>query len=444
MKKVSLVFVSIILLSFFSPVYAASPGTACVDAQAAIETARRATLTVRIAGPDGEDETIGAGFIETTSGRIVTNAHVVGGADTVRVGTADGRIVSARVVARDRRNDVALLDADLPGLPRLAFADALPEIGATVYALGSPFGLGQSVTRGIVSALDRGIDANTPYGMIQHDAPLNPGSSGGPVIDQNGRVIGINTAMPDGFRRDVGIAYAIPAAIAAKSVRQLAGGNPAMERPLGVSIRALSPRLAAAVGATAERGVLVESVAPGSAADGAGIVASDIIVTIAGNPIGELRDVAVALNRADPAATVPVEVLRGAQTLTVVLPKATPEPPPKAPPRLRGGAKPVAAADLGFTLPASGAAEVTDVAKRSAAATAGLAAGDTILAVGRTGVASSAEAWRLIGDRVSAPFALLVADAGGATRYVVLDPWVGGLDGDGLNGNMRHPRSARF
>jgi S1-C subfamily serine protease len=228
-------------------------------------------------------------------------------------------------------------------------------------------------------------------------------------------------------------------------VQTLASGKPALERPLGVSVRALSPRLAAAVGVEAEHGVLVESVATGSAAEAAGIRASDIVLSIDSHPIGELHDVAVALDRADPASTVVVELLRGTETITVTLPEATPEPAAKPKARLRGGVrKPVAAADLGFTLSETGAPEVSEAVKRSAAGAAGLVAGDTIVAVGRTTVASSAEAWRLIGDPVAAPFALLVADLAGMTRYVVIDPWAGGLDGDGLGGNMRHPRSARF
>ena len=437
-------FVFLIVLTCFSSLSSAVADS-CVDPAAIIAMAREATVTIRLPGPDGEDDSVGAGFVESASGRIVTNAHVVGEAETVRVGSADGRVIVGRVVARDRRMDIALIAADLPDLPSLTFADAPPEIGATVYALGSPFGLGQSVTRGIVSALDRAIDVTTPYGMIQHDAPLNPGSSGGPVIDTRGRVIGINSAMPDGFRRDVGIAYAIPAAIALRAVRDLAGGKLALEHHVGISVRALAPRLASAVGVAPDRGVLVESVETGSAADGAGIRAADLVLSVAGRRISELRDIAIALDRADPLAAVPIELLRGEQQVSVSLPPATPEPPARPSARLRsGGGKAVAASDLGFTLAADGTPQVAAVAKRSAAAAAGLAAGDTVVAVGRTSVDTSADAWRLIGERVAAPFALLVADLAGTTRYVVIDPWASGLDGDGLNGNMRHPRSARF
>jgi serine protease Do len=414
---------------------------------ALVEIARQATVTIRVPGADGEEEAIGAGFVHEGTRKIVTNAHVVGDRETLRIGLADGRIIEARVAGRDVVTDIALIEAAVDGIAGLTFSEMPVDVGETVHAVGTPFGLGQTVTRGIVSALDRAIDATTPFGMVQHDAPLNPGSSGGPVIDATGRVIGVNVAMPDGFRRDVGIAYAIPAAVAERAVLRLAAGIPVVERRLGVSVRALTPRLAAAIGVSPDKGALVESVAPGSAAEEAGVVPSDIIVSVGGHPVGALRDVAVGIDRAAPAAPLPLEIKRGDETLTIALPPMAPaEVKPTAKPRLRGGGgkKQVPSSALGLTIAEDGAAKVLTIEKGSPAAAAGVTAGDIVVAVGLTHVASAGEAKRLIGDVVTKPFALLLADKRGATRYAVVDPWAGGLDGDGLGGNMRNPRSAAY
>lgn len=419
---------------------------ACIDL-CAIDMARRATVTIRLPGADGEEESVGAGFIHQGTRAIVTNAHVVGDRDTLHIGLADGRIIKARVTARDTVADIALIEADVDGLPGLTFAETPVQIGETVHAVGTPFGLGQTVTRGIVSALDRAIDATTPFGMIQHDAALNPGSSGGPVIDQTGKVIGVNVAMPDGFRRDVGIAYAIPASIAEHAVTRLAAGIETAERRIGVTLRTLTPRLADAIGVDANAGVLVESVQQRSAAETAGIVASDIILRVGTQDVAELRDIAIGIDRSDAAKPLAIVILRGDEKVTLELPAApvvTADAKPKPKKALRGSRAPVPASELGIVLGSGDEAEIVSVGKATPAAAAGLSAGDVIVAVGRQTVASAAEAKRLIGPAVARPFALLIADAGGGTRYVVVDPYAGGLDGDGLVGNMRNPRSASY
>ncbi len=421
---------------------------ACTDL-CAVEAARRATVTIRIPGVDGEEEAVGAGFIHQATGKIVTNAHVVGDLETLHIGLADGRILTAHVTARDAVADIALIEADLDGLPGLVFSETPVQVGETVHAVGTPFGLGQTVTRGIVSALDRAIDATTPFGMIQHDAALNPGSSGGPVIDAAGKVIGINVAMPDGFRRDVGIAYAIPADVAQRTITRLAAGLATAERRIGVTLRALTPRLADAIGVDSGAGALVESVQARSPADTAGIIASDIIVGVGTHKVTELRDVAIGIAQADTTAPLAIAVLRGKETVTLQLPPApapvaTADARPKPKKTLLGGRAPVPVSELGIVMASGDKAEIISIIKGTPAAAAGLAAGDIVLAVGRTQIASAAEAKSLIGPAVARPFALLLADANGGTRYVVVDPYAGGLDGDGLGGNMRNPRSVSY
>ncbi len=430
-----------LVLALLAPLGGATAG----EAPPAAAAAQAATLTIRVPGSDGETAAVGAWFLEAASGLVVTNAHVVVGLAVVEVGAVDGRTARAVVVARDPVRDIAILRADLPGLPALSFAGEAPAVGATVYAVGSPFGLGQTVTRGIVSALDRAIDATTPFGMIQHDAPLNPGSSGGPVIDETGAVIGINTAMPDGFRRDVGIAYAIPAAIAAETVARLVAEGDPPARRIGASFRALTPRLAEATGLAPGAGVLVEAVEAGGVAAEAGLAPADLVVAIGAMTVGELRDIAVAIDRANPRASLDVFAIRGTERIVITLPPAgPPEPAPVPPPRPSKSRPWVGAAELGLTLAGAGPARVAAVADGSPAAAAGVGAGDTILAVGRTRAGTGFEAGRLIGAVVTRPVALLLAASDGSTRYVVIDPWAAGLDGDGLGGNMRHPRSVAF
>jgi S1-C subfamily serine protease len=263
------------------------------------------------------------------------------------------------------------------------------------------------------------------------------------VIDECGHVIGINTAMPDGFRRDVGIGYAIPADIATRTIARLARGDIAAERHLGISVRALAPRLAEAIGVAPGSGVLVESVTANSPAWRAGLAPSDVILAIGDTPIAALRDIAVALDRARADTGLPMKILRENDALTLVLPPATPVAP-AAKVKTPADLVPVDAERLGITLSEGGAAKVMTLAEHGPAASAGVVAGDVILAVGRTRVASAADAKRLIGSVIRAPFALLLAGRDGSTRYVVIDPWATGLDADGLGGNMRNPKSATF
>jgi len=185
-------------------------------------------------------------------------------------------------------------------------------------------------------------------------------------------------------------------------------------------------------------------VEPGSSGATAGLQAADVIVKVGTMEIGTLRDVALALDRAPPGGTLDVSITRGAEHLILSLPPAQVEADTIP---VAGRTEPrhwVDASSLGLGLASTGLARVLDVVEGGAADKAGIAPGDTILAVGRTRTASTARATQLIGAVITEPFALLLADVTGQTRYVVVDPWAPGLDGDGLGGNMRHPRSARF
>lgn len=278
----------------------------------------------------------GTGFVLDREGFVLTNAHVVENARRVRVRIDEDTLVDADVVGSDPSTDLALLrvdprEADLRPLPLGVSRDV--EVGDAVLALGNPFGLEDTVTSGIISALQRQIrapDGFTIDGVIQTDAAVNPGNSGGPLMDARGRVIGINsqiaTAGPQS-RGSVGIAFAVPIDTAKRVVPQLKTGGRVERAFFGVSTIDLTPTLRRSLGIEAERGALVVNVAAGSPADRAGLRGAsrgtsgalgpggDVLVRIADRRIESPEDVNAAIVGRDPGDVVEVEVLRGGRRL---------------------------------------------------------------------------------------------------------------------------------
>ena len=278
----------------------------------------------------------GTGFVLDREGFVLTNAHVVENARRVRARIDENTLVSAEVVGSDPSTDLALLrvnprEADLQPLPLGVSRDV--EVGDPVLALGNPFGLEDTVTSGIVSALQRQIrapDGFTIDGVIQTDAAVNPGNSGGPLMDARGRVIGINsqiaTAGPQS-RGSVGIAFAVPIDTAKRVVPQLKAGGRVERAFFGVSTIDLSPTLRRSLGIEAEQGALVVNVAAGSPADRAGLRGAsrgtsgalgpggDVLVRIADRRIESPEDVNAAIVGRDPGDVVEVEVSRGGRRL---------------------------------------------------------------------------------------------------------------------------------
>jgi serine protease Do len=244
-----------------------------------------------------ERRALGSGFIIDPAGYIVTNNHVVDGAHEVSVTLTDGNKYKAKVVGRDTKTDLALLKIDTGRtLPYVAFGNSDNEHeGDWVIAVGNPYGLGGTVTAGIVSAHGRNINEGPYDDFMQIDAPINPGNSGGPLFNQSGQVVGIDTAIFSPSGGSVGIGFAIPSNVAKSIVTQLREHGKVARGWLGVAMQPLTPALAKAVGLPNNHGVLVDSVTDGSPAARASLRQGDVITAFDGKPIATTRDLSMAV-----------------------------------------------------------------------------------------------------------------------------------------------------
>jgi serine protease Do len=271
--------------------------------------------------PQGHSQgmALGSGFVMESDGYIVTNDHVVDDATEVKVRFSDDREFEAEVIGTDQQTDLALLKIeadDLPSLP-LGDSDAI-RVGEDVIAVGNPFGLGGTVTRGIVSAVSRDINAGPYVDFIQTDAAINRGNSGGPLLNLEGEVIGVNSAIYSPNGGSVGVGFAIPSNTVKTVVMQLRD-NGAVERGwLGVTIQNVSPDIAQAVGLDTPKGALVAEIVEGSPADGT-LKSGDVIVGFDGQAVGSSRDLPKLVAAAAPDKPVSLEVLRDGKDETVKL-----------------------------------------------------------------------------------------------------------------------------
>jgi len=256
---------------------------------------------------------LGSGFIVDPKGIVVTNNHVIDNADQVTVTMHDGREFKASIRAVDRETDIALLQIDAPPakLPFVTFGNSnVARVGDWVLAIGNPFGLGGTVTVGIISARNRDIDAGNFDDFIQTDAAINRGNSGGPLFDMAGRVIGINTAIYSQTGGSVGVGFAVPADLASIVVDQLLTHGETRRGWLGVSIDEMTPKLAAELGFERPRGAVVSVVRPNSPALAAGVQPNDVILDFNKRPVNTVRDLTRAVADTPVGATVPMTVLR--------------------------------------------------------------------------------------------------------------------------------------
>jgi serine protease Do len=260
----------------------------------------------------------GSGFVIREDGIIVTNNHVVEHAKEITVVFADGRELSGTVLGRDPKTDLAVIKVDtkdaLPVAP-LGDSDQL-HVGDWVVAIGNPFGLSNTVTAGIVSAKARAIGAGPYDNFIQTDAPINPGNSGGPLFDQNGNVVGINTAIFSRSGGSIGIGFAIPVNLAKQLVPELEENGHVTRGWLGVGIQKVTPELAESLGVDPPRGALVASVMTKSPAEKAGIKAGDVIVAYDEKPVADAAALPMMVAQTKAGTTVPVEVIRKGRTST--------------------------------------------------------------------------------------------------------------------------------
>ena len=285
-------------------------------------------------GTDGGDNVVtqrggslGSGFVISPDGYIVTNNHVISPSgtnatvDKITVTLSDRREFQARLVGRDTASDLAVLKINAAGLPFVRFGDSTrTRVGDWVIAIGNPFGLGGTVTAGIVSALHRDIRAGLYDRYIQTDASINMGNSGGPMFDINGNVIGINTALISPTGGNVGVGFAIPAEQAKPIIDALRRGARPQRGYLGVGFQPIDDdNLAGALGIRKNRGELIRSVTPGGPAARAGIQQGDVIVTINGRPVTEEERLAYLVSNLSVGARVPIELIRNGQRRTVTV-----------------------------------------------------------------------------------------------------------------------------
>jgi serine protease Do len=258
----------------------------------------------------------GSGFIVDPAGWIVTNYHVVDGAGEITVSLADGSKHKAEVKGRDEKTDLALLKIDAgKALPAVQFGSSdEARIGDWVLAVGNPFGLGGTVTAGIVSGRGRDIDSGPYDDYLQIDAPINRGNSGGPLFDTTGRVIGVNTAIYSPTGGSVGIGFAIPASIAARVVDELRTQGRIDRGWLGVQLQTVSAEVAEGLGLKEERGTLVASVVPDSPAAKAGLKAGDIVLAANGKPLADAKTLARVVGDSRPGTSLTLEVSREQKT----------------------------------------------------------------------------------------------------------------------------------
>ena len=269
-----------------------------------------------------QDEAVtgeGSGFFISPDGYIVTNNHVAGHAKAVQVTTADGDIYAAKVVGTDERSDLALIKVDAGRqFPYVKFADRPPNVGDWVVAVGNPFGLGGTVTAGIVSARGRDI-ATDPYdaSYLQIDAPINKGNSGGPAFDMDGNVAGVNTAIYSPSGGSVGIGFDVPADTARRVIDQLKQKGYVTRGWLGVEVQPVTSAIADSLGMKKAEGALVDQSQAGSPAEKAGIKPGDVVLAINGQPLKDARALAEKIAAARPGDQAQLTVLREGESRTL-------------------------------------------------------------------------------------------------------------------------------
>ena len=271
------------------------------------------------AQPRGKVGSLGSGFIIDTEGHVVTNNHVIDGADEIKVTLQDGTELPATLVGRDAKTDIALLKvkSDKP-LPALEWGDSdAARVGDWIMAVGNPFGLGGTVTSGIISARGRNIHSGPYDDYLQLDAAINRGNSGGPTFTMDGRVVGINTAIYSPNGGSVGIGFAIPSSIAKQVVAQLKEKGHVERGWLGVKIQEITPEIAESVGLSQPKGALVAEVTPDSPAAKAGVRQGDVILAYGGKPVNTLRDVTRRVADTKAGDKVELTVLRKGKETTL-------------------------------------------------------------------------------------------------------------------------------
>ncbi|MBX3591270.1 MAG: trypsin-like peptidase domain-containing protein [Burkholderiaceae bacterium] len=283
-------------------------------------------------GDRQQANSLGSGVIVSADGYVLTNHHVVEGADEIEVLLADGSRGRARVVGTDPETDLAVLRIDLSDLPAIAFGNAdAARVGDVVLAVGNPFGVGQTVTMGIISALGRTqLGINTFENFIQTDAAINPGNSGGALVDTEGRLLGINTAIYSRTGGSLGIGFAIPASTARQVMEQIVATGSVTRGYIGVEPQDLTPELAEAFKLPRKDGAIIAGVMRNGPADRAGVKVGDILVEVEGQPVTNTATMLNVIAQLKPGSTARFRFVRDSSTIEIPI-RIGKRPKPGAP-----------------------------------------------------------------------------------------------------------------
>jgi Do/DeqQ family serine protease len=384
--------------------------------------------------PEQREKGLGSGVVMTQDGYIVTNNHVVEGATDVTVTLADKREFKAKVIGTDPKSDIAVIKIDATNLSPITIADSSKvQVGDYALAVGDPFGVGQTVTMGIVSATGRshlGIEAYEDF--IQTDAPINPGNSGGALINDRGELIGINTAIiAHGSEGNQGIGFAIPANMARNVMQQIVEHGKVTRAYLGIVPQDVTPDIAKQFGEKEARGALVADVSAGSPAQKSGLERGDIILDVNGKPVADSNELRMTISMMAPDSDAKLKVLRNGseREIAVKLDTMPTEQASKSEDKSDGSANSAlsgvsvdnldaqSANDLGLA-PNTKGVVVTNVDPSSEAAEAGLRRGDVIQEVNRQPVKNTSDFERAMHS--SKDKALLLVDRNGSTMYLAV------------------------
>ncbi|HEY7319010.1 MAG TPA: DegQ family serine endoprotease [Candidatus Binatia bacterium] len=379
--------------------------------------------------PDSRQQGLGSGFIIERDGTILTNNHVIEKAEKIVVRLYDDRQFTARVIGSDEKTDLAVIKIDVKGdLPVAPLGDSdRLKVGEWIVAMGSPFGLQNTVTAGIVSAKSRQIGAGPYDNFIQTDASINPGNSGGPLINMEGEVVGINTAIFSRTGANIGIGFATPINLAKEILPELKTKGKVTRGWLGVSIQRVTPDIAESLGMETARGALVSNVAAGSPAERGGIRTRDVIVSYAGKPIKESSELSLMVARTPVGSRINITVLRDKRevSLTVTIGELRDE-------EVRAPA-PEREKDLGLTvqdvtpeiaqtlgLKRAQGVVITAVERGSPADDAGFRRGDVILEIDRKTIGNVSDYREAIVDLKKGASYLFLLQRGQTTSFVAL------------------------
>jgi serine protease Do len=383
--------------------------------------------------PQPQQRGVGSGFILSADGYIMTNAHVVDGADEVIVTLTDKRELKAKLIGADKRSDVAVVKVDAGGLPAVKIGDVgRLKVGEWVMAIGSPFGLDNTVTAGIVSAKQRDTGDYLP--LIQTDVAINPGNSGGPLINLRGEVVGINSQIYSRSGGFMGISFAIPIDEATRVAEQLRLNGRVIRGRIGVQIGLVTKEVAESIRLGAARGALVVGVEKDGPADKAGVEAGDIIVKVDGKAVDKSADLPRLIGGIKPGSRAVLQVFRrgSSKDLSVTVAEFEPDQPVRRAAAEPGSAPPQATKSaLGITI-----SNLTDAQKKElrvrggvrvdavegAAARAGVREGDVILSIDNTDVADAKQFAAAAAKAGKARAISVLVRRGEWTNYLVIQP----------------------